>query len=53
MEVAEHLGYLTVGLKVDPDDWQAKVTPDEMVNVVVKQATNPRSGEARGGYSPS
>jgi cellulose synthase/poly-beta-1,6-N-acetylglucosamine synthase-like glycosyltransferase/peptidoglycan/xylan/chitin deacetylase (PgdA/CDA1 family)/spore germination protein YaaH len=41
MEVAEHLGYLTVGLKVDPDDWQAKVTPDEMVNVVVKQATNP------------
>ncbi len=41
MRVAEHLGYLTVGLKVDPDDWQAKVTPDEMVNIVVRQATNP------------
>ena len=41
MEVAERLGYLTVGLKVDPDDWQAKMTPDEMVNIVVRQATNP------------
>ena len=41
MEVAEHLGYLTVGLKVDPDDWQAKVTPDEIVKTVVAEATNP------------
>jgi cellulose synthase/poly-beta-1,6-N-acetylglucosamine synthase-like glycosyltransferase/peptidoglycan/xylan/chitin deacetylase (PgdA/CDA1 family)/spore germination protein YaaH len=41
MAVAERLGYLTVGLKVDPDDWQAKMTPDEMVNIVVRQATNP------------
>ena len=37
MEVAEHLGYLTVGLKVDPDDWQAKVTPDQMVNTVIRR----------------
>jgi len=41
MEVAERLGYLTVGLKVDPDDWQAKVTPDEIVKTVIAEATNP------------
>ncbi|MGO9483106.1 MAG: glycosyltransferase [Rhodomicrobium sp.] len=41
MEVAERLGYLTVGLKVDPDDWRAKVTPDEIVKTVVAEATNP------------
>jgi peptidoglycan-N-acetylglucosamine deacetylase len=41
MKVAERMGYLTVGLKIDPDDWQAKVTPGEMVNTVVRQASNP------------
>ncbi|MFY9643470.1 MAG: glycosyltransferase [Rhodomicrobium sp.] len=41
MEVAERLGYLTVGLKVDPDDWQAKVTPDDIVKTVIAEATNP------------
>ncbi len=41
MEVAEHLGYLTVGLKVDPDDWQAKITPEDMIKTVIRQATNP------------
>jgi peptidoglycan-N-acetylglucosamine deacetylase len=40
MEVAERLGYLTVGLKVDPDDWK-QPTPDEIVESVLKQATDP------------
>ncbi len=40
MEVAEKLGYLTVGLKVDPDDWQ-KPTADQIVERVLDQATDP------------
>ncbi len=40
MEVAEKLGYLTVGLKIDPDDWQ-KPSADEIVQRVVAQATDP------------
>ena len=51
MEVAERLGYLTVGLKVDPDDWQAKVTPDDMVNTVDQAGDERRSREARAGHS--
>lgn len=38
--VAEKLGYLTVGLKVDPDDWQ-RPPADEIVRRVVAQATDP------------
>jgi peptidoglycan-N-acetylglucosamine deacetylase len=40
MEVAERLGYLTVGLKVDPDDWQ-QPSPDLIVERVLAQATGP------------
>ncbi len=40
MEVAEHLGYLTVGLKVDPDDWQ-QPPADKIVERVIAGATDP------------
>ena len=40
MAVAEKLGYLTVGLKVDPDDWQHP-TPDQIVERVLAQTTDP------------
>ncbi len=40
MEVAERLGYLTVGLKVDPDDWQ-QPTAEQIIERVVTQATDP------------
>ena len=37
---AEKLGYLTVGLKIDPDDWQ-KPTPEQIIERVVAQSTDP------------
>src|SRR5208337_5009387 len=40
MQEAERLGYLTVGLKVDPDDWQ-KPTPEQIIERVVAQTTDP------------
>jgi len=40
LEVAERLGYVTVGLKVDPDDWM-KPTADEIVQRIVAQSTDP------------
>ena len=40
MQEAERLGYLIVGLKVDPDDWQ-KPAPELIVERVVAQATDP------------
>lgn len=40
MKVAEKLGYLTVGLKIDPDDWQ-RPPADLIVQRVVAQATDP------------
>ena len=40
MQEAERLGYLIVGLKVDPDDWQ-KPAPDLIVERVLAQATDP------------
>ena len=46
MQEAEKLGYLTVGLKVDPDDWQ-KPTPEQIVERVVAQSTDPNP-EKRG-----
>ncbi len=39
MEVAERLGYLTVGLKVDPDDWQ-QPSPELILQRVVAQVTD-------------
>jgi len=40
MAVAERLGYLTVGLKVDPDDWQ-RPPADKIVERIMTQTTNP------------
>ncbi len=37
---AEHLGYLTVGLHVDPDDW-AMPGSDEIVKQTISGVTNP------------
>jgi len=39
LQVAERLGYITVGLKVDPDDWM-KPTADQIVQRIVEQATD-------------
>jgi peptidoglycan-N-acetylglucosamine deacetylase len=41
MQVAERMGYLTVGMKIDTEDWQAKVTPDEMIERAIAKATDP------------
>ena len=40
IEIAQTMGYYTVGLHVDPDDWQ-KPSADEIVNRVIAQATDP------------
>ncbi len=40
MGVAERLGYLTVGLKVDPDDWQ-QPSAGKIVQRVIAQTTDP------------
>ncbi len=39
MQVAERLGYITVGLKADPDDWQ-RPSPDTITQRVVSQVTD-------------
>jgi cellulose synthase/poly-beta-1,6-N-acetylglucosamine synthase-like glycosyltransferase/peptidoglycan/xylan/chitin deacetylase (PgdA/CDA1 family)/spore germination protein YaaH len=40
---AEKLGYLTVGLRIDPDDWQLPVTADQIISRTIQRArdTNP------------
>lgn len=40
LQVAEELGYLTVGLKVDPDDWQ-QPPADQIVARVLAQINDP------------
>src|SRR5262249_2805115 len=40
MQVAERMGYLAVGMRIDTEDWQAKVTPEDMVKKVVALATD-------------
>lgn len=42
---AEKLGYLMVGLRIDPDDWQLPVTADQIVQRTVNRAldTNPET----------
>ena len=37
---AQQMGYIMVGLRLDPDDWQTPVSPDEIVNRTVEQALN-------------
>ena len=44
--VAQRLGYLTVGLRIDPDDWQ-KPTPEQIVQRTLDRLadTGPRAGQ--------
>ena len=43
--LAQQLGYLTVGVRIDPDDWKLPVTADEIVKRTVDRAldTNPET----------
>jgi cellulose synthase/poly-beta-1,6-N-acetylglucosamine synthase-like glycosyltransferase/peptidoglycan/xylan/chitin deacetylase (PgdA/CDA1 family)/spore germination protein YaaH len=42
---AQELGYVIVGLRIDPDDWKLPVTADEIVQRTLKRAldTNPET----------
>ena len=42
---AEKLGYIIVGLRIDPDDWQLPVTAEQIVQRTLKRAqdTNPET----------
>lgn len=35
---AQNLGYVTVGERIDPQDWRKGITPDEIVNEVLSEA---------------
>jgi len=39
------MGYIIVGLRIDPDDWQLPVTSDQIVQRTLKRAmdTNPET----------
>lgn len=43
--VAQQLGYLMVGVRIDPDDWQLPVTADQIVTRTMSRAidTNPET----------
>jgi peptidoglycan-N-acetylglucosamine deacetylase len=36
--VAQNLGYIMVGLRIDPSDWQLPVTPNQIVNRTISRA---------------
>ena len=36
--VAQNLGYIMVGLRIDPNDWQLPVTPNQIVNRTISRA---------------
>ena len=38
LELVQGLGYITIGSKIDPNDWQRGRTPDEIVSAVLSQA---------------
>lgn len=40
LEVVQELGYITVGSKIDPDDWQPGRTTEQIVSAVLEQAQN-------------
>jgi peptidoglycan-N-acetylglucosamine deacetylase len=44
---AQKLGYLMVGLRIDPDDWQLPVTGDQIVQRVLERAAD-NNPETRG-----
>ena len=45
--VAQNLGYLMVGVRIDPDDWKLPVTPDQIVSRTIERATD-TNPETRG-----
>ncbi|HEY0367035.1 MAG TPA: glycosyltransferase, partial [Pyrinomonadaceae bacterium] len=45
--LAQQLGYLLVGVRIDPDDWQLPVSPDEIVERTLQRAADNNS-ETRG-----
>jgi cellulose synthase/poly-beta-1,6-N-acetylglucosamine synthase-like glycosyltransferase len=45
--LAQQLGYLMVGVRIDPDDWQLPVWPDEIVDRTLQRAADNNS-ETRG-----
>jgi cellulose synthase/poly-beta-1,6-N-acetylglucosamine synthase-like glycosyltransferase/peptidoglycan/xylan/chitin deacetylase (PgdA/CDA1 family)/spore germination protein YaaH len=45
--LAQKLGYIVVGLRIDPDDWQLPVTADQIVQRTVDRATD-TNPETRG-----
>ncbi|HKP46344.1 MAG TPA: glycosyltransferase [Pyrinomonadaceae bacterium] len=45
--LAQQLGYLMVGVRIDPDDWKLPVTADEIVQRTVERATD-TNPETRG-----
>ena len=44
---AQDLGYLMVGVRIDPDDWKLPVTADQIVNRTIERATD-TNPETRG-----
>jgi peptidoglycan/xylan/chitin deacetylase (PgdA/CDA1 family)/spore germination protein YaaH len=45
--VAQNLGYVMVGVRIDPDDWQLPVTADQIVQRTIDRATD-TNPETRG-----
>ena len=45
--VAQRLGYIMVGVRIDPDDWQLPVTADQIVQRTIDRATD-SNPETRG-----
>jgi cellulose synthase/poly-beta-1,6-N-acetylglucosamine synthase-like glycosyltransferase/peptidoglycan/xylan/chitin deacetylase (PgdA/CDA1 family) len=45
--LAQQLGYLMIGVRIDPDDWQLPVTADEIINRTLKRAAD-NNPETRG-----
>jgi len=43
--VAQQLGYIMVGVRIDPDDWQLPVSPNDVINRTISRAsdTNPET----------
>ena len=38
--IAQDLGYVMVGLRIDPNDWQLPVTPNQIVNRTISRAVD-------------
>jgi hypothetical protein len=45
--IARDLGYIMVGLRIDPDDWEPGVTPDEIVKKTIARAED-KNPDTRG-----